>query len=228
MAVCRAAATLQWGDVAAAQVAAQQRVQALRQHAYRLLARRDYSAWELGRKLALAECRRVALNQSGDESSDSGKTGDEIGESGESCASRDKVNAEIDADSADSAESADAVESSDSTDSTQAAIDRLLAELAAQGAQSDARFAEARCRWLIQSGKGSLKLRYELTAHQLPAALIAQVMAVYIEQWPALAAQARRKKFGDTPPATYAEWAKQAKFLQQRGFSTDHIAPYVE
>jgi regulatory protein len=33
----------------------------------------------------------------------------------------------------------------------------------------------------------------------------------------------RRRKFGDDLPRAMAERAKQARFLQYRGFSTDHI-----
>ena len=156
----------------------------LRDQAYRLLARREHSAFELRRKLT-SPARRQTFD----------------------------------------------------TDDTQAPtphpttmltddIDRLLADLAEQGAQSDARFAESLCRQRYQSGKGPLKLRHELMRHQLPPALIDRLILGYADQWHSLAREVRRKKFGEQPPATYADWTKQAKFLQQRGFSTDQIEPF--
>ena len=41
--------------------------------------------------------------------------------------------------------------------------------------------------------------------------------------WVHAAREARRRKFGLSPPADYRERAKQARFLQYRGFSSDQI-----
>ena len=43
------------------------------------------------------------------------------------------------------------------------------------------------------------------------------------EDWPAQAREARRRKFGGTPPADFRQRAKQARFLQYRGFSADQV-----
>lgn len=107
-----------------------------------------------------------------------------------------------------------------------ALLDRLLAELAAAGAQSDARFAEHLSRWRFQTGRGPVKLRYELTEHCIAAELIEQVMAEYEPQWRESAARVRARKFGDAPPPDYKAWARQARFLQQRGFTSEHIEPF--
>lgn len=147
----------------------------LRARAYRLLAAREHSAWELRRKLTAVKCLPEAEQ---------------------------------------------AVK--------QAAIERLLTELAEQDAQSDFRFAEQRCRWRYQKRSGPVKLRHELAEHQISPTMIAQVMADYDGKWQALAAAARRKKFGDARPAHYKEWAKQARFLQQRGFASEQIEPYMD
>ena len=105
-------------------------------------------------------------------------------------------------------------------------VTRLLAELAERGAQSDSRFAEQRCRQCHASGRGPVKLRHILTEHRIDQSLVAQAMAKYEPRWQALAAEVRLKKFGDAQPSSYRDWSKQARFLQQRGFTGDQIPPY--
>lgn len=176
----------------------EQLYQKLRDKAYRLLARREHSAWELRRKLQVVKIRR-AERIAADE-----KPGDQ-----------DMLNF----DKPDSNEfDSIAIESS--------MFDRLLCELIELDAQSDSRFTEQRCRWRYQTGKGPLKLRHELSQHQIAAPIIEQAMAAYDEKWEALAFEVRRKKFGEKAPTSFKEWARQARFLQQRGFGSAHIKPY--
>lgn len=167
---------------------------ALRAAAYRHLARREHSAWELRRKLQSAVTLASAAA--------AGKR--QVRKRAAGLAGLDTVDAAA----------------------LPALLDRLLAELAAAGAQSDARFAEHLGRWRFQTGRGPVKLRFELTEHQIDPALIERVMAEYEPQWRALAAQIRARKFGAAPPADYKTWARQARFLQQRGFKSEHIEPF--
>jgi len=51
-------------------------------------------------------------------------------------------------------------------------------------------------------------------------------MAEYEPRWRACAARVRARKFGDAPPPDYKTWARQARFLQQRGFRSEHIEPF--
>ena len=107
------------------------------------------------------------------------------------------------------------------------AVEQLLAELAEQGAQSDFRFAEQHCRRRYQNGRGPVKLRHELTQHQIEKSMRELVMSDYETKWCTLAGEVRRRKFGEQPPANYREWARQARFLQQRGFDGEQIEPYT-
>ena len=43
------------------------------------------------------------------------------------------------------------------------------------------------------------------------------------EDWVETARLARRRKFGVSPPADFRERAKQARFLQYRGFSAEQV-----
>lgn len=110
----------------------------------------------------------------------------------------------------------------DATDDV-AMVKRLLAELIEQGAQSDLRFTEQLCRSRYGRGRGPVKLRHELAEHHIATPLVEQVMAGYDGKWGALANETRRKKFGAQPPTCYREWAKQARFLEQRGFAAEQI-----
>ncbi|MEM7195912.1 MAG: hypothetical protein AAF402_13235, partial [Pseudomonadota bacterium] len=56
------------------------------------------------------------------------------------------------------------------------------------------------------------------------AETIDQVMLEFEDQWCSLAEEARVKKFGTELPVNYPDWARQARFLQQRGFESSHFA----
>jgi len=103
---------------------------------------------------------------------------------------------------------------------TEEEIDTVLNELARSGLQSDARFAES---WLhSQAGRlGAARLRQTLRQKGVDDGLIAS----QVEDLPDEIERARAvwaKKFG-TPPADRNAWAKQARFLQGRGFSVEII-----
>jgi regulatory protein len=56
-----------------------------------------------------------------------------------------------------------------------------------------------------------------LTPAQIDAALAT------VPDWRALAREVRARKFGAEEPASWTEKGRQARFLQYRGFSSDHI-----
>ena len=95
-----------------------------------------------------------------------------------------------------------------------------------QGAQCDKRFAEMLCRSRFNAGKGPVKLLHELNEHRIADYIIEQSMSEYDDRWFDLAKEVRVRKFGEDPPATFKDWAKQARFLQQRGFNSSHIGHF--
>ncbi len=139
---------------------------ALRERAYRLLARREYSCYELRRKLSPHDDRGQ--------------------------------------------------------------LDLLLDGLVSEGSLSDRRFADQLGRSRYQAGKGPRLLKQELRRHRLAEDIVQVVMSQYRESWRDLAADVRRKRFGTAAPDSYRDWAKQARFLQQRGFTADEIGSYDE
>jgi regulatory protein len=103
------------------------------------------------------------------------------------------------------------------------AIDPVLEALDADGLQSDARYAEAMAQSCLRRGKGPLRIRAELRTRGVDDALIEAALRALHDDWVALAQNARRKRFGDALPDTREDRARQARFLEQRGFAAEHI-----
>ena len=103
------------------------------------------------------------------------------------------------------------------------AVEALLAALAREGLQNDGRFAENYIHHRLQKGFGPLRLELELKQRGISAELISQYLDRTGREWVERATAARDKRFGGKPPASFQEQARQARFLQQRGFSGDQI-----
>jgi regulatory protein len=98
----------------------------------------------------------------------------------------------------------------------------VIAELAARGVLDDRRFAENYVNWHAGRGQGPIRIAADLRRHGLPEGLIDAALASGPD-WQALARRVRTARFGRQPPASWADKARQARFLQYRGFSSDHI-----
>ena len=101
-------------------------------------------------------------------------------------------------------------------------IERTLDRLAAEGLQSDRRFAEAWVYQRSQKGYGPLRIRRELLERGVPEALARDALEVDFD-WQASMQEQRRRRFGEALPEDYRERMKQARFLQNRGFSADAV-----
>jgi regulatory protein len=100
----------------------------------------------------------------------------------------------------------------------EAAIEALVEERALD----DARYASNYVGYHASRGQGPLRIAAELGALGLPADLIDTAVAAGPD-WRVAARELRLRKFGPQPPADWPERARQARFLQYRGFSSDHI-----
>ncbi len=103
------------------------------------------------------------------------------------------------------------------------AITDLLDALTHSGALNEARYAETFVRERYRRGHGPLRIHHELKMRGTDAEVATAVLARYQPQWPALTARVRAKRFGAAPPADATERARQARFLQQRGFDADMV-----
>ncbi len=102
-----------------------------------------------------------------------------------------------------------------------AAIEAVVGDLLARGLLDDVRFAEHFVGYHADRGQGPNRIREELRG--LVAADLIEAALDARQDWAALAHRVRVGKFGAEVPAEWQEKARQARFLQYRGFSTDHI-----
>jgi len=102
-------------------------------------------------------------------------------------------------------------------------VAETLAALAAKSLLSDERFCESYVHHRITRGYGPLRIRHELVQRGVDAQLIEQVLDQADVDWRRHLAEVRAGKFGSRMPAGFAEQARQGRFLQQRGFSTEDI-----
>ena len=105
-----------------------------------------------------------------------------------------------------------------------ALIEQELSRLASEGLQSDARLAEAFIGSRSGRGQGPVKIRMELRARGIGDEMISLAFEQCGVDWFRLAEKVARKKFGDIESGELQERARVSRFLQQRGFSHDHIS----
>jgi regulatory protein len=103
-----------------------------------------------------------------------------------------------------------------------AAIAEALDVLAEEGALNDERFARNYVAYHAGRGHGPIRIGADLRARGLPSELVEAALGSGPD-WRAAAAAARARRFGKAAPASWREKARQARFLQYRGFSADHI-----
>ena len=99
----------------------------------------------------------------------------------------------------------------------------VVADLEMQGLVSDGRFAEAYARYRRLRGFGPVRIRMEMEQKGVASSTCQEVINQKGFDWFVHAENMRIKKFGIDPPVDYKERARQARFLQQRGFSSDQI-----
>ena len=100
-------------------------------------------------------------------------------------------------------------------------LDALLEDFKARGWLSDARYADQMVH--ARRGKyGSLKVAHELRSRGLSEELVDKAVAEVRQEDRETARNLWRKKFG-APAQSREEWAKQARYLQSRGFGTETI-----
>ena len=102
------------------------------------------------------------------------------------------------------------------------AVDGVVAELIERGFVNDERYAQHYVASHAERGHGPLRIERELAQLGLDAALIAAALGA-TEDWARRAREVRIRRFGLAVPATWPAKARQARFLQYRGFSNDHI-----
>jgi len=104
-------------------------------------------------------------------------------------------------------------------DEIEAALDRLQRE----NLQSDSRFIESTVDSRVNAGFGPIKIKYELRQKGISMERVDDYFSGMTVEWEQLMVAQRSKKFGQYIPVDYREKMKQARFLQNRGFSPESV-----
>jgi regulatory protein len=103
------------------------------------------------------------------------------------------------------------------------AIQQAIVALQRDNLQSDSRFLENVVHYRINAGFGPIKIRYELRQKGVSDDLVEDYLSSLDVDWESNMVGQRIKKFGDSIPVVYKEKMKQARFLQNRGFSPESV-----
>jgi len=110
------------------------------------------------------------------------------------------------------------------------AVVQALAEMGESKVLDDSRYGANVVAYRARRGQGPARIRNELRRAGVAAETVESALGADSDapDFVALAREARRRKFGDELPKDWKARAKQARFLQYRGFSTDHIRAVLE
>jgi regulatory protein len=104
-----------------------------------------------------------------------------------------------------------------------ALVDEVLQSLQARRLQSDERYAESLVNSRVARGQGPVRIRRDLAQQGIPDSEIDSTLEAAGADWYALARETRVRRFGEDVPAEWKERARQARFLEYRGFTGDQI-----
>ena len=102
-------------------------------------------------------------------------------------------------------------------------IDAAIEILQQDNLQSDNRFVESLVNSKINAGFGPIKIRHELRQKGVSDELVGDYFSGLEVDWQSSMSAQRIKKFGTGIPVEYKEKMKQARFLQNRGFSPESV-----
>ena len=103
-----------------------------------------------------------------------------------------------------------------------ATVQGVVDEFIERGYLNDERYTEQYVTQHAERGQGPLRIARELVQRGVDAALIEAALAAG-QDWAQRARELRIRRFGLAEPKRWPDKAKQARFLQYRGFSNDHI-----
>lgn len=104
---------------------------------------------------------------------------------------------------------------------------QVLDDLEGRGLLSDERFTEQYLNSRMRKGFGPLRIRAELRERGVADELIEAWLDLPAEEWLAHLHEAALGRFGDSFPQDARSQAKQARFLQYRGFPESLIRRYL-
>jgi len=106
---------------------------------------------------------------------------------------------------------------------TEQKIIDVVSAVSAEGLQSNARYIEMLIRGRVNQGHGPLRIAQELKQKGIAQADFEELLDSRSEIWLERARQTKQKKFGMGKTLDQKEKARQLRFLQYRGFSSEQI-----
>ena len=102
-------------------------------------------------------------------------------------------------------------------------IEPVLQKLAGKRLLSDERFTASFVHHHAKRGQGPMRIRAALRQQGIADGQVEEALRRAEVDWVQLAREVRRRKFGAVTPRSLGERAKQARFLQYRGFDAEQL-----
>ena len=102
-------------------------------------------------------------------------------------------------------------------------IEPVIEKLAGKRLVSDERFAANFIHHHAKRGQGPVRIRAELRQQGVGEAQVEEAFRAADVDWVRPVREVRRRKFGSATPRSLGERAKQARFLQYRGFDAEQL-----
>ena len=102
-------------------------------------------------------------------------------------------------------------------------IEAVIQKLAGKRLVSDERFTASFVHHHAKRGQGPVRIRAALRQQGITDSQAEEALRSADIDWLQLAREVRRRKFGATAPRSLDERAKQARFLQYRGFDAEQL-----
>lgn len=102
-------------------------------------------------------------------------------------------------------------------------IDPVIQKLASKRLVSDERFTANFVHHHARRGQGPVRIRAALRQQGVSESQVEEALQSAAVDWVQLAREVRRRKFGSSAPRSLGERAKQARFLQYRGFDAEQL-----
>lgn len=100
---------------------------------------------------------------------------------------------------------------------------KVIHELVQAGYINEAKITENHIHWRRVKGLGPERIAMELKARGIPEAIIAEQLDMTDNAWLAEAQKVWQKHFKNQMPSDFKTKAKQMRFLQYRGFTSEQI-----
>ncbi|WP_210397035.1 regulatory protein RecX [Motiliproteus sediminis] len=102
-------------------------------------------------------------------------------------------------------------------------VAEVIAQLQADGLQSDERYAASLVRSLVARGQGPLRVHQSLKQKGVSGELARLALEAADVDWFSQAEMVQQKRFGDVTTDTPKEYARQVRFMLYRGFDQDQV-----